>query len=232
METNPETQKHIHVSAETHSRINNNNDQVIWQVRRNGSDVFQADYNQYVGDILIQSKHLNNYKKANYYTNYTFNSNGTPALEETYSFDGVLNEKVTYSYNDAGLLTKKDEHFADPTGAMNVEISELHTYGKIGKVTKTEVIEYGEKYSVEYVYNSEGNVMAKTQTPASKTEPPYLEQYSYENGLLTGKDIFEGKSKEPSENDEFEYNNKGDLVKAASYEKGQLREVTLYEYFD
>ncbi len=227
-----ENQKHRHVSSESHVRINNNANQVVWQVRRNGSDIFQVDYNQYVSGVLIQTKHMNNYQKQNYYTNYNYDATGKLTAEESYSSANVLNGKVLYTYNEKSQLSKMEEIAATEDKALTVNITETYTYNKLGKLFETAQIEFGEEMTIEYIYDSEGRLSVVEQIPGAKGSKTLIEQYSYQDGKMIGRDVTEEKAKEPLENDEFEYNSAGDLIKASFYANGQLREVTLYEYFE
>lgn len=229
--TNEKTGKREHVSAETHVRINNNDGKVIWQVRRNGPNLYQVDYNQYVRGLLIQSKHVNHFGKENYYTNYSYNSKNQLTEELSYNYEEEMDGQVKYEYSEDGKLLKKEVFMPNRGGYLVVEIIEKFEYDEHGHMHKSLLSEYGFDYTVDYIWDKDGNLNSKVVTPKAEGESTYSEHFHYENGKKKARDLYEGKKEKPVENDVFEHDDKGELIKSISYLEGEIKEVTLYEYF-
>ncbi|MBN4071230.1 hypothetical protein JYT72_01845, partial [Crocinitomix catalasitica] len=226
--------KRIKIFEESHVRINNNMGELEWVVRRNGQDLFQVDEYEYEDGSLIRINHLNHEKEQKAYTLGTFDEKGLTTEIATYSFDGKINERSLFEYDGKDRLIKQEDQFSGPNhGPLKTEIVEEFKYDDgIDKVIKSNLVEYGSKYVVEYEYDDGGNLVKEILTPGSKDEEVITTSYIYENGNLVLEVEVEGKSKVPSDEAKYEYDDRGAVIRSTHYRDGKLHAEIDYVYFE
>ena len=224
--------KDVKSIQETHVRINNNEGQIEWVVRRDGQTLYQVDEYEYKDGKLDRVNHLNNSKKENAYTVAKYNEKGLTSEIVSYSYDGKVDERTTFKYDDKGILIRKEEQFTGKShGPLKTTLVEEYKYDGSGKLIKTDLAEYGSSYEIEYEYDEAGNLVKEIQSPDSKDEEIYTTAYTYEKGKLVSKIVYEGKSDDHYGKDTYEYDNKGELIRSAHYKDGTLSSEIDYVYF-
>ncbi|MEX1001358.1 MAG: hypothetical protein WDZ35_04515 [Crocinitomicaceae bacterium] len=219
---------------ESHVRINNNEGELEWVVRRNGPTLYQVDEYEYLKNgNLDRINHLNNENKENAYTISKYNDQDQMIEQISYSFKGEVDEKTTYEYDKQGRLIKEKEEIKSPTnGQLETVFIEEYKYDDLGNIEKVELTEYGSEYIVDYEYDEKGNLAKETQTPQAKDEDVMIKVYSYENGQLSSLAEYEGTSKKTYDKIIFEYDNQGELTRSAQYKHGELDREVDYVYFE
>lgn len=233
IEIDQNTQEEKMVSSETHVRINDEKGNVNWVSRRNGATIYQCDESEYNEEgQIVKTVHLNNEKKENAYTLFEYNSKGQMTQESSYSFADKIDEKVIYTYNAKDELIKKEQYVKDPSKEEpTLEITEEYEYDADGNRTKGTLVEYGEEYSMSFVYKGD-KLVEYIQTPTTGEEAPFTEKYSYTGENIASIEIYEDGEKDPREKEIHKFNGDGDIIKSQFYEGEKLVEVINYEYFE
>lgn len=225
--------KEVKLFQETHVRINNNERQLEWVVRRNGPDIFQLDEYEYKAGRLDRINHLNHQKGDNAYTLAKYDEQGKMTEKTSYSSQGIEDEKILFEYDSKGRLAKKEERFIVPSQAeLKTEIIEEYKYDGSGKMVKMELFEYGSEYSLEYEYDGNGRVTKEIQTPNSKDEEVITTTYQYDGKKLVEEVEYDGKEKEVATRITYEYDSRGELIKTAHYRAGTIHSEVDYVYFE
>ncbi|MBD3635962.1 MAG: hypothetical protein HUJ25_01365 [Crocinitomicaceae bacterium] len=223
----------VKVFQETHVRINNNDGQLEWVVRRNGPTLYQVDEYEYKDGKLDRINHLSNSEKENAYTLAKYNDKGEQIEITSYSFDGHVDERETFEYDSKGRLIKKEEYGIDPThGGLQAVFTEEYKYNGENQITEVDLTEYGSEYVVTYEYDASGNVIKVVLNPQEKGEESLTTTYTYKNGKLVESADFEGKSKESHDKTTYEYDDRGELIRSARYKDGVLYSEVDYVYFE
>lgn len=224
--------KEVKVFQETHVRINNNEGQLEWVVRRNGPILYQVDEYEYENGKLVLINHLNNEHHENAYTRAKKNESGEVAEFVTYSSNDKVDEKTAYTYNEKGQLIKSEEFVVDnASGMLQLVITEEYTYDDKNRVTEMSLTEFGEETNILYEYDALGNVVKEIQTPKAKGEDVITTVYVYKEKVLVSKQVFVGKSKEARDEIKYEYNPEGDLVKSVDFRAGKIHSEVDYVNF-
>lgn len=232
-EANPEGGENKKVATETHTRINTDDGTLAWVVRRNGAALYQVDEFEYENGKLVKINHLNNEKKDNAYSVFTYDDAGVLTLEETFSFEDKLEEKTIYSYNSKGQLIKQEEYFKNRlSGKIELEVTILYEYDANGRVSTKEVAEYGIEFTCKYTYDDQGKCLTMQQDPKSKDDQKELIKYEYNGELLTSELIYLDNSKEPDEKTEFIYDEHNEIHSSSFFEGEELKEYIEYQYFE
>lgn len=225
--------KSVKMFQETHVRINNNEGQLEWVVRRNGPDLFQVDEFEYENGKLSRINHLNNEGHENAYTLAQYNDQGLMTEMASYSFEGKVDERTLYAYDSRGVLIKKEEQFAGAShGPVATQITEEFKYGGDGKISEVHMVDYGAEYVVTYEYDAEGRVAKEIQTPKAKDDDVITLEFTYKNGLLISEIEHDGKNKEAADEARYEYDEHGELIKASHYRHGEIHSEIDYMYFE
>lgn len=169
---------------------------VEYKYDENGTLIELIYYYAGTNDIYSYSKYdshgnsiksvYNNYESTD---SYVYNSDGSVAEmvsnSTTYSDEVSFTSKIKrkYTYDSNGYCTKMVEKQTNKTTYSNdyyentVEFVTEYFYNDDNNIVKEEKTENGEKYStVVYEYDSNGNLISKTQTASYGTES---EKYSY-----------------------------------------------------
>lgn len=215
--------KRVKVFQESHVRINNNEGELEWVVRRNGATLFQVDEYDYEEGKLVQVNHLIKGNNTPVKTTAYHNESGFLVGLNTNGANGGILERLVYTYDKNGALEKMEEH-----QGSKVVLTEVYAYRKDGKLVSTDITEFQDKSQVTYEYNSEGLLVQMTE----KGEGTYITKYEYEDGLLKRELDFEGKAKEPTEEVKFTYDKRGELIKSAIYKGKEIHSEVDYTYFE
>lgn len=217
------------VFQETHVRINNNQGNLEWVVRRNGQAIYQIDEFEYHKDGKLDKViHLTHEHKDHAYTSAKYNAKGLLVEETSHNDNGAEEERITYEYNDKDQLIKKLEHWG-----TKIVMDETFEYDATGKLIKEIEIEEGEKTTITYEYDAQGNISKETYDPEAKGEEISRVEYTYENGKLVKMQEFEGKkSTTPTDETHFHYDDRGEVIKKADYRDGKVHAEVEYVYFD
>jgi YD repeat-containing protein len=217
------------VFQETHVRINNNNGDLEWVVRRNGPDLFQVDEYEYHKDGKLDKVfHLTHEHKDHAYSEMTYNDKGQLEKETSHSHTGSKEEETVYEYNAQGQIIKKTEHWG--TKEILVETFE---YDKEGRLTQEVEIEEGEKITITYTYDANGKLVKEVMDPDAKGEEVSRVEYVYEGDKLIKILEFEGKkSTTPTDETCLTYDERGEVIKTADYRGGKIHAEVDYVYFD
>jgi YD repeat-containing protein len=224
--------RNIRNSGETHVRINNNNGELAWVVRRQGKILYQVDEYVYQAGQLVKINHLNNSKKENAYTIISYNEKGKKTDESSYSFEDKLDEKTMYSYNEKGEIIRRNELFPDFSHEkLTIEISETMKYNPDGKLVEKSLLEYGSKYSLTYSYNEENGLIMIVQEPLTDDEEIQKEVFTYDKANVSVYKLFLGETDTPHETITYQYNSAGEIIKSSFFEQGRPYSMTEYYYF-
>ncbi len=219
--------KRVKVFQETHVRINNNQGELEWVVRRNGPDVFQLDEYEYEGGRLIRINHLNNEKSGNAYTLVRYNDEGKASEESSYGSNGDMNDKIIYAYGKDRKLASKEEIEKGKS-----ILTEKYTYdSKSAKVIKSDIVEFEDKTEVTYEYDDNGFLAKTIEVPNGKVAEQTVSQFVYAKGILLKELDFEGKSKKASEEVRYTYEN-GEISKRAIYRGKEIHSEIDFTYFE
>ncbi|MFT4603034.1 MAG: hypothetical protein ACI857_003221 [Arenicella sp.] len=220
--------KSVKVFQESHVRINNNNGELEWVVRRNGSTLYQVDEYEYEEGKLVRINHLNNEKKANLYTLVRYNQEGLASEEVSFSSNGDVNEKLVLTYTKDGKLKTKE----DWEGEKNI-LTETYTYdSKSGKIVSAEVVEFEDKIAVTYEYDENGSLVKVIEIPNGKTAEQEITEFGYIEKVLITERSYEGKAKKPYEELRYTYDGKAEISKKAVYRQDKIRSEIDFTYFE
>lgn len=215
----------VKVFQESHTRINNNEGQLEWVVRRNGPTLFQVDEYEYENGKLSKIVHLQNEWKENAYTVAEYNADGQLMAMTSYSHDGIVDDKIEFTYDKNGTLIKEHETTLGKTAML-----EEFTYTD-GKLTQLNLEEMGLKYEITYEYDPKGNLIKEISKPAAKDEEVVTTVYEYnDKGWLMKKAHYEGKSKEAHDETVYEYDEWGELLASLRSKQGVLTTEVRYVY--
>ena len=216
----------VKVFVESHTRINNNEGQLEWVVRRNGPTLFQVDEYEYKDGKLDKVIHLQNEWKENAYSTAKYNDAGKIVELNSYSHEGSVDDQIVYEYNKDGKLTKKHE-----TTLGKTVLLEEYEYGDNGKQSKLHLEELGAVYDITYEYDAAGNLIKEVSKPAAKDEETVTTKYEYnDKGWLIKKSHFYGKSKEAHDETVYEYDEWGEMLASMRSKKGVLTTEVRYVY--
>ncbi len=225
--------KDIKIIQETHVRINNNDGQTEWVVRRDGQTLFEVDEYEYKDGKLDRINHLNNSRKENAYTLAKYDDRGLMIEIASYSYLDKVDERTRFTYDEDGRLIKKVEEMTGKShGPLKVVLIEEYEYKGGNQPVKMKLTEYGSIYNVEYEYDANGSLISETQTPDAKDEEIYTTQYSYEGGKIASKIVYEGKSEEPYDKATYKYDDRGELLQSAHFKHGVITSEIDYVYFE
>ena len=145
---------------------------------------------------------------------------------------------VTYAYNEQGLLASCTETYYDYWTYQYVTTTDSYTYNEQGQLV--ELVSESMGTVSEFAYNEDGTLATRTDyyvyedetTGESSKELNLKYVYVYETGKLVKvnyyyDDVTEG---EVEDYEEFEYDEKGNCVKATAYEYGAPYLIVEYEY--
>ena len=145
---------------------------------------------------------------------------------------------VTYAYNEQGLLASCTETYYDYWTYQYVTTTDSYTYNEQGQLV--EFVSESMGTVSEFAYNEDATLATRTDyyvyedetTGESSKELNLKYVYVYETGKLVKvnyyyDDVTEG---EAEAYEEFEYDEKGNCVKATSYEYGDPNLIVEYEY--
>ena len=86
--------------------------------------------------------------------------------------------------------------------------------------------------SSTYEYDSNGQMTKEVVTPKEKGEDVITTTFVYENGKLMSKTEITGKSKVPSDEAKYKYDDRGELIQSAHYRDGKIHSEIDYVYFE
>lgn len=217
------------VFQETHVRINNNQGNLEWVVRRNGQALFQVDEFEYHADGKLDKViHLTHEHKDHAYTEAKYNAKGLLVEETSHSSTGAEEERTTYEYNDKDQLVKSEERWG-----TKIILEETFEYDDKGRLIKEVEIEEGEKMTITYEYDASGHLIKETYDPDAKGEEMSRIEYTYDGDKLVKILEFEGKkSTTPTDETRLTYDDRGEVIKKSDYRDGKVHAEVEYVYFD
>lgn len=221
------------VFKESHVRINNNDGQTEWVVRRNGKALYVVDEYEYHEGLLIKINHLNNANKENAVTKASYDDSGNLQMIASYSASGDIDEKSIYTYDKNGVLVRKEEHVYDKThGTLKLAVTEEYKYSSgDSRLIKMNLKEFDDTFLVTYSYDAKGNLIEELQIAEGGEGQDVRITYTYENGQVISEEYFEGNSKTPQEHIVFEYDENNELIRRAEYRGEKLHAEVVYVYF-